>query len=251
MFICHLLGLYAFLLCAGGLYFLICSVSGVQWETDQFNAQIDNPLPHGGCNMIRNVLSYECAFIDIIICQNAGRKSVSRILRKKIEQAKETQKKTASKTISHEMRQNEWRRQKKKTQKERMTKSDSQLVGARDWQRQTGDFKSKLSNHCLLLYLTRYANPVSLCWYEFNSMASVYVCVDQKRPSSPFFHHASLYSISALPVQDDTVIITLQWKSAYNLPRRHSAKCVFKQRVHTSVVFVENMNTRLCLSGGK
>lgn len=45
-------------------------------------------------------------------------------------------------------------------------------------------------------------------------MASVYICVNEleseNRPSSLFFHHASRYSSSALPVQDDTVIISLQ-----------------------------------------
>lgn len=57
--------------------------------------------------MIRNLLSYECAFIDIIICQKQGGRAQRGKREREIERHRETERKTDTKTISHKMRQNE------------------------------------------------------------------------------------------------------------------------------------------------
>lgn len=116
--------------------------------------QIDNPQPHGGCNMIRNVLSCECAFIDIIICQTQGGRAREE---KKWERNRTAQRKRQI------LRQLviKWDRMSTSKNKnpfsytERRNDKDSQTAGAIDRKRQMGDIKSKLSNHRLLLYLTQ------------------------------------------------------------------------------------------------
>lgn len=107
--------------------------------------------------MIRNLLSYECSFIDVISCQKQGRRAreEEQERNRAALREKRRERQTLRQLVKKWDRISTGKNKKPFGYTERQNDKDSQTAGARDRKRQMGDIKSKLSNHRLLLYLTQ------------------------------------------------------------------------------------------------